>query len=311
MHEIDTKLMRAARAVFEAGTFSKAAIVLRIGQSGLTKQIAAFEEELGFDVFSRDGRHNIPTPAGEVFLAEAKISLEYQERAIRLSRAVKYQAEVVLHVGKSPYTDPYLLTTLLTLRLPLTPTLKVQLSSRLAAELSQEILSGALDLAFITGVPETARLTSVLVSDQLFFVAMLNDDRLALRREVGVNDLEKTSCILFERHVHPYLYDDLVRMTKPASKAGHSLHHVMIAEDAAHFVRRGFGVAVLTQAGAWRIARSGLTIRPLRVDGLRIQTRLTCRSDNQDRTVRDFVRTFMQTIEQRTPVKQMNLHLVA
>jgi DNA-binding transcriptional LysR family regulator len=311
MPDIDTKLMRAALAVLQAGTFSKAAITLRIGQSGLTKQIAALEKELGFSVFSREGKRNIPTAPGEIFLAEARLSLEHHERAVRLSRALKEQAEVILHVGKSPYTDPYLLTTLLSLRLPLTPTLKVQVSSRLAVELTQDVLNGTLDLAFVTGVPETARLTSVLVSDQPFFVAMLNDDRLALQREIGSGDLEETSCVLFERHVHPFLYDDLVRLMKPAAKPGYSLHHVMSAEDAAQFVRRGFGPAVLTQAGAWRIARSGLTVRPLIVDGLRVQTRLTCRSDNQNRTVRDFVRTFMKSIEQKGPAQQMALRMAA
>lgn len=142
-----------------------------------------------------------------------------------------------------------------------------------------DLLNGTLDLAFVTGLPDTARLTSVLVSDQTFFVVMLNDDRLAAQSEVSTNDLEDTSCVLFERHVHPFLYDDVVRVTRPASKSGCSLHHVMSAEDAAQFVRRGFGVAVLTQAGAWRIARAGLTMRSLNADGLRVQTRLTCRSD--------------------------------
>ena len=311
MPEIDTKLMRAALAVLETRSFSKAANVLRIGQSGLTKQIAALERELGFDIFVREGKQVIATPPGEIFLAEARLSLEHQERAIRLSRAQKEQAEVILHIGKSPYTDPYLLTTLLSLRLPLTPALKVQLSSRLAVDLTQDILNGTLDLAFITGVPENARLTSVLVSDQSFFVAMLDQDRLSVQSEIGGGDLQDSSCILFERHVHPFLYDDLVRLTKPASRIGHALHHVMMAEDAAQFVRRGFEVAVLTQAGAWRIARSGLTIRPLKVEGLRVQTRLTCRSDNQNRTVRDFVRTFMKTIEKRASSTQMNLQMAA
>ncbi len=309
MANIDTKLMRAALAVLEAGTFSKAATTLRIGQSGITKQIAALEKELGFALFFRQGKRNLPTPPGEIFLAEARLSLEYQERAVRLSRATKQQAEVILHVGKSPYSDPFLLTNLLSLRLPLTPTLKVRLSSRLALELMQELLNGTLDLGLVTGLPDSARLTSVLVSDQRFFVVMLNDDRLASQNEVGTDDLEDTSCVLFERHVHPFLYDDVVRVTRPASKAGCSLHHVMNAEDAAQFVRRGFGVAVLTQTGAWRIARAGLTMRPLNADGLRVQTRLTCRSDSQNRTVRDFVRTFMSLIEEKDPAKQMDLRL--
>lgn len=67
MVEINTKLMRAAIAVFEAGTFSKAAIVLRIGQSGLTKQIAALENALGFLVFTREGKRNIRFQLGRYF----------------------------------------------------------------------------------------------------------------------------------------------------------------------------------------------------------------------------------------------------
>lgn len=309
MVDIDTKLMPAALAVLEAGTFSKAAMVLRIGQSGLTKQIAALEAALGFSVFTREGNRNIPTSSGEIFLAEAKVSLEHLERAIRLSRAAKQQADVVLHVGRPPYTDPYLLTNLLSLRLPLTLSLTVQISTRLAVELTRDLLNGTLDLAFVTGMPETNRLTSVLVSDQTLFVAMLDDDRLAAQEEVSADDLEDASCIRFERHVHPFLYDDVVRLTKLASRPGCSLHHVMIAEDAAQFVRRGFGVAVLTQAGIWRFAKAGITMRPLRVPGLHVQTRLICRSDNQNRTVRDFFRTFMKTIEAEKSAKQMNLRL--
>lgn len=203
------------------------------------------------------------------------------------------------------------MTNLLMLRLPLTPTLRVRLSTRLAVELTEDLLTGSLDLAFVTKMPETARLTSVLVSDQPFFVAMLNDHGLAAQIEVAKGDLEEHSCVLFERHVHPFLYDDVVRETKPASKPGCSVHHVMNAEDAAQFVRRGFGVAVLTQAGAWRIARAGLTMRPLNLDGLRVQTRLTCRSNDQNRTVRDFVRTFMNLIEQKRPAKKMGLRLAS
>lgn len=52
-------------------------------------------------------------------------------------------------------------------------------------------------------------------------------------------------------------------------------------------------------------------MRPLRVDGLRVQTRLTCRAENQNRTVRDFVRTFVKSIEQQSPAKQMDLRLAA
>lgn len=92
--------MRAAIAVLKAGTFSKAAIVRCIGQSGLIKQIVALEDDLGFQMFSRHSRSNSPTPVGEIFLSEAKLSLEHRERAIWLSRAAKQNAEVTFAAGK-------------------------------------------------------------------------------------------------------------------------------------------------------------------------------------------------------------------
>jgi DNA-binding transcriptional LysR family regulator len=192
-------------------------------------------------------------------------------------------------------------------RLPLFPNLKIKLCNKLAADLSHDLMNGTLDMAFLTGMPETPRISSATVSNQPFFVAMLEDDDLALRTEVKHGELADVSCILFERHVHPTLYDALCMATKAATKPGTSIHHVMTPEDASQFVLRGFGVAVLTQAGAWRIAHNGITIRPLCVDGLRLETRLACRSDSQRRVVSEVLRGFVRRLKERTNVNQLRL----
>ena len=263
MLTVTTKHLRAAVALAEEANFSRAAHKLHVGQSVLSKQIAFLEKYLGYDLFLRLDREVVPTTAGEVFVEQARLSLEYQERAIRLSRAANEGAEHTLRVGKSPYTDPFLLTNLLSLRLPLFPNLRIEVTSKLAPDLAHDVLTGSLDFAFLTGIPTTSRMTSVMVGNQPFFVAMLEDDPLALRKEIGCIDLEESSCILFERHVQPFLYDSLVRAAMPASRPGRSLHHMMTAEEGANLIRRGLGIAVLTQAGAWRIAKNGITMRPL------------------------------------------------
>lgn len=136
---------------------------------------------------------------------------------------------------------------------------------------------------------------------------MLEDDELALSGEINEHQLETSSCILFERHVHPYLCDLMLRATKPAAKPGNSLHHVMTAEEASHLVLRGLGIAILTQAGAWRIARNGIAIRPLNVDGIRLETRLACRSDSRARVVGEFLRSFVRRLQQQSSGNQMRL----
>lgn len=309
MAEVDLKLMRAAVVLAEELNFSRAADKLHISQSGLSKQISTLEELLGYQLFVREGRGVAVTPAGERFVAEARLALEHQERAVQLSREAHRSTELVLHVGKSPYTDPYLLTKLLSLRLPLFPTLRIHLTTRFASELSHDLLNGLLDLAFLTALPSTPRLTSVAVANQPFYIVMLEEDALARYREIVGQQLETSSCILFERHVHPYMYDSLLRLARPASKTGTSLHHVMTAEDASHLIRRGLGVAVLSQAGAWRVARNGITIRPLVIPELRLETRLATRSDSQSRAVSDFVRGFVTSLGGRAGRKQLHLGL--
>ena len=309
MSGADTKYLRAAVVLMEERNFSRAAEKLNLGQSALSKQMAALYELLGYVLFIREGRKMIPTVAGEVYAAEARIALEYADRAVRLSRAASHAIDLTLHVGKSPYTDPYLISNLLSLRLPYYPNLMIELTSKLAVDLSHDLLEGTLDLAFLTGIPDTPRITSVLVSRQHFFVVMLEDDELAWSNEISAEQLADQSCVLFDRHVQPYLYDSLIERAKPARAAGTSVPHVTTAEEASQLVSRGLGVAVLTQAGAWRIAREGLTIRPLCVEGLMLETKLASRADNEARLISEVVRGFVRQIKPETSRKQLALGL--
>ena len=309
MSASDTKYLRAAVVLMEELNFSRAARKLNIGQSALSKQIGHLHEQLGYELFVRHGRSITATAAGEVYTARARLSLLYAERAVSDSRATNQSSEIVLHVGKSPYTDPYLITNVLSLRLPFFPNLSVTLTSKFAVDLSHDLLNGTLDLAFLTGIPETPQISSVSVAKQRFFVVMLDQDVLAGSTEIAAGQLTARSCILFERHVHPYLYDNLVQRAKPATVAGTSLHHVTTAEEASQFVSRGLGVAVITQSGAWRIAREGITIRPLAGDDLFLETKLACRADNQSRLVSEFVRAFVRSLTSRIPQKQSSLSL--
>jgi hypothetical protein len=111
--------------------------------------------------------------------------------------------------------------------------------------------------------------------------------------------------------VHPPLYDALRSATKAATKPGTSIHHIMTAEEASHFVLRGFGVAILGQAGAWRIAQNGITIRPLNVTGIDLETRLACRVDSQARVVSEFHRGFVKRLKEHAGTKQLRLGLAS
>ena len=88
MARMDLRRLRAFVAVAEHGTVSKAAQVLHISQPALSRQIAAFEQELGFSLFQRSGRRLTMTSRADQLLGESRSLLNHVsslgERALAL-----------------------------------------------------------------------------------------------------------------------------------------------------------------------------------------------------------------------------------
>ncbi|MGH9587159.1 MAG: LysR family transcriptional regulator substrate-binding protein, partial [Acidobacteriaceae bacterium] len=97
-------------------------------------------------------------------------------------------SDEILNFGKSPYIDPFLVSTFLSIRLPLFPGLKIKVWSNYSHELAREVIAGALDLALVTGIPDTPKLSSLKVADVPPYVAMSNDDPLAGCRDLRLED---------------------------------------------------------------------------------------------------------------------------
>lgn len=65
---LDWNRLRNCRVVHEAGSFTKAANVMNITQSAVSRQIGALERDLGYDIFFRNRDGLLPTEYGEYFL---------------------------------------------------------------------------------------------------------------------------------------------------------------------------------------------------------------------------------------------------
>ena len=201
MTQNGTKFIDSAMALAETPHFTKASKRLRISQPQLTKNIKELEDTLGIRLFDRDRKTVTLNDAGRVYLEQARLSIMYAERAFQAAKEAVREADTVLHVGRSPYTDPFLVSTLNSVQLPLYARLRIELSSRFSCDLVDEILAGALDIAIATEPP-----------DSPFYVAMSRRDKLAGSPSVTLEALTKYCWILFERRLHPPLYDHVLHL---------------------------------------------------------------------------------------------------
>jgi DNA-binding transcriptional LysR family regulator len=307
----EIRLLQAAIALAEELNFSRAAERLHIGQSTLSKQIIELESQLDLRLFERNHQIVELTDAGRMFVEEARETVLHAERAVLAAKAAFNGADEILNIGKPAYTDPYLVSTLLSIRLPLFPGLRIKFWSNYSHELARQVIAGTLDLALITGVPDTPKLSVLKVADNPFYIAMSVHDPLAKLPELRLEDMRNRNWILFSRHVSPDMYDMIQLQASELDVRASDHHHVTSPEEAVQLILAHEGLSFLNRTGAWRIAQHGITMRPLAEDSLRLITNLAIRSDSKSRMASEFLRATARKLDSLRKPVQRSLPLTA
>ena len=308
----DIHLLQAVIMLAEVRNYSRAAKKLGIQQPTLTKWILELEHFVGFQLFLRSTQFVEPTDACRQLVEEAKQCVFHAERAVHVARLAEQGAQAVLHIGRSQYTDPYLISMATTVSLALFPNLQVSLSSMSSAELETEVLLRKLDLAIATGQFDNPKITQLELMRTPYYIAFPEQSDLSRFKELSLAQLHHRNWVLSDRSVHPVLYDSILQAAAQELVKPRSVHHVVTAEEAAHELYGGTSeAAFLTRADAWRIARNGLTMRPLDHPGLTLSVKLIARSDDSSRLVSEFTRTFKRNLESQHQRTQLNLPLRA
>jgi DNA-binding transcriptional LysR family regulator len=307
----DTKLMESAIALAEELHFQRAARRLRISQPMLTKNIQDLEALLGGSLFLRDRKHVVLSDAGRAYVQQARLSLLYAERAVQSARAVMQSMDEIFHVGRTPNADPFLVSTLLSIQLPLFPRLKIELVSKFPLDLVHDLLAGVLDLAIAIEPPESPLLTCVQVAELPFYIAMARREELARYPSVSLDQMGGRRWILFERRLHPPVYDAIIHAATQRGISPLSIRHVTTPEEAFPFVADGSAIAFAVKASALLMARNGVTVRPLNEASLQLKTCLVGRTDDDSKLASEFVRAYMRKMSDKKKHQQLSLPISA
>ena len=179
---MELKQLRTLLAVAETGSVTRAAQLLHVVQSAVTKQVRTLESELGVDLFQRTRQGMITTDAGQILIASARRVISDLERTETDVRQQKDAVQGTVRIGiLDSVTD--LVAEPLVARLSRThPQIDLQITTAFAGHLREWLYEGLLDASILFGVsdPGAVRVTPI-ATEKLWAMAP---------RDVGLSDVK-------------------------------------------------------------------------------------------------------------------------
>ena len=210
---MELRHLRYFVAVAEEQHFGRAALRLDVSQPTLSRQVRELEEELGFPLLERLPRGVRPLPAGVVFLAEARETLQHADAAVRRAAAANRGEEGVLRIGHVDVglDAEHLIRVLSDFRSRF-PAVQLELTLMSSMDQLAALRSGTLDVAIVySGGPQADGLTfEWLTRTPLDGVLLSRDSELAAIEPLSLAHLADLPMLMFPREMNTLLHDVLV-----------------------------------------------------------------------------------------------------
>ncbi len=167
---MDISDLEIFRAVVESGGVSRAAEQLHRVPSNVTTRIRQLEEDVGVQLFLRDGNRLRISPAGEVLLGYSERILELANEALAALQDSTPRGR--LRIGTMNSTAAVRLPGPLAEYHKKFPQVKLEIHSGSTRSLMEDVISGALETALVADpIPDTRLAMSQLFKDELVIVA--------------------------------------------------------------------------------------------------------------------------------------------
>ncbi|NKC05049.1 LysR family transcriptional regulator [Brucella haematophila] len=215
---LDLHHLRHFVAVAEELHFGRAAIRLHMAQPPLSQSIRRLEADLGFSLFERTRRHVELTPAGAVFLIEARKTLLQADEAVRIARRAASAAVAELSITFVSAALYHLLPETLRRFTRAHSKVAIRLDERPTDAQLSDIIKGSVDLGFVHPPAASERELHVeTIFRDRFIVAIPESDDLARAASVSLSNLASRRFIMFPYSQGPVLH---ARITQACRNAG-------------------------------------------------------------------------------------------
>jgi DNA-binding transcriptional LysR family regulator len=241
----ELKQMRYVVAVAREHSFSRAAETLHVAQQAVSQQVRLVEKALGVELFERTNRGVAITPAGEVFVQEARRTLNAAERVAPRAQAAGRGEAGTLRIAYTLATVYETLPALLDALAAEQPELILRPREVFGIDVEELVHDERFELALAPRIALGSGLDHRAVRREDFVVAVAEDHPLSGREQVKLNEFVGEVLQVWPREMSPGYYDAVLGACRGAGfepKVAEQAAGSTVWGDIAH--GDGFGLVV-------------------------------------------------------------------
>lgn len=244
---MELRHLRYLAAVADHGSFSAAARRLHIAQSAISEQLANLEHEIGVPLFSRSSRKATLTPAGELFLEEARRVLSGADYAIEVAQRVHLGKVGSLRIGFFAGATGVSFPRLIRLFRKQHPDVQLSLAEMHSSHQWQALLKGQIDVGFTRRIEPEFRtdLRSKLIQQDPILAVLPRNHPAAASGSVDLRDLANEPFVLSSRETSPALFDKVIELCSEAGFSPRISSICTVWSSVVLMVQAGEGISLL------------------------------------------------------------------
>ena len=282
-------------SVAENGSFTKAAVAHYITQTAITQQIQSLEEQVGARLFNRNSRPIALTPAGKVFLKEAREILERVDSALWRTREASTGLEGSLRVGYTKGYEHSDLSRMLRDFHREYPNILVSCYRCDTDMLAAGLLNGEYDIIFTwdsTNIRQEENLQLRVIEHVPLRVALYANHPLARRKELTRRDLKQENLLFMSPSGTGDSFGDAyyIQLYQQAGYQPNILLRSSDMESILMMVAAEQGISVVPEySHPWDVGTENVVFVPLTGEGETEEILMAWRREDDNPALRHFI----------------------
>jgi len=242
--------LRCFVAAAEELHFGRAAQRLNMTQSPLSRQIQLLERILGLTLLERTSRNVSLTPAGRVFLIEARRIVRLAESAALSARRVAHGESGRVAIGFTAVSGYSLIPQIVAQARASLPNIGLELREMVTSDQVEALLTGMIDLAFVRPPIDRHEFETRKILAEPLMVALPPGDPRQGQATFEVADFDGQPIIMYARQGAGYFHDLLVRLFDDGAIAPVYVQHLTQIHSMLGLVRSGVGAAIVPESAS-------------------------------------------------------------